>query len=115
VLATGRQKLERMRDGRAVYTGAERVDDVTIHPAFRAGAQTIAALYDLKADPATHDLFSYEETSGRGGSQRAQSVRTSESVSPLAWESKIGMLWNSRQRGRALWHATRALFEPLCF
>ena len=24
-------------------------------------------------------------------------------------------LWNSRQRGRALWHATRALFEPLCF
>jgi hypothetical protein len=24
-------------------------------------------------------------------------------------------LWNSRQRGRALWHATRALFEPFCF
>jgi hypothetical protein len=24
-------------------------------------------------------------------------------------------LWNSRQRGRALWHATRALFETLCF
>ena len=24
-------------------------------------------------------------------------------------------LWNGRQRGRALWHAKRALFEPLCF
>jgi hypothetical protein len=24
-------------------------------------------------------------------------------------------LWNSRQRGRAVWHATRALFETLCF
>ena len=24
-------------------------------------------------------------------------------------------LWNSRQRGRALWQATRALFEPLRF
>ena len=45
------QKLERMRDGRAVYIGAERVDDVTAHPAFRDGAHTIAGLYDLKADP----------------------------------------------------------------
>src|SRR6266481_4334723 len=50
-----------MRDGRAVYIGAERVDDVTTHPAFRAGAQTIAALYDLKANPAKRDQFSYEE------------------------------------------------------
>jgi 4-hydroxyphenylacetate 3-monooxygenase len=65
VLATGRQKLERLQDGRAVYIGAERVDDVTTHPAFRAGAHTIAALYDLKADPAKHDLFSYEENGER--------------------------------------------------
>jgi 4-hydroxyphenylacetate 3-monooxygenase len=65
VLATGRQKLERMRDGRAVYIGAERVDDVTVHPAFREGAQTIAHLYDLKADPARRDLFSFEEDGER--------------------------------------------------
>jgi 4-hydroxyphenylacetate 3-monooxygenase len=65
VLATGRQKLERMRDGRAVYIGAERVEDVTTHPAFRAGAETIAALYDLRADPAKRDLFSYEENGER--------------------------------------------------
>ncbi len=65
MLATGRQKLERMRDGRAVYIGAERVDDVTVHPAFREGAQTIARLYDLKADPARRDLFSFEEDGER--------------------------------------------------
>jgi 4-hydroxyphenylacetate 3-monooxygenase len=65
VLATGQQKLERMRDGRAVYIGAERVDDVTTHPAFRAGAETIAALYDLRADPAKRDLFSYDENGER--------------------------------------------------
>ena len=52
VLISGARKLERMRDGRAVYIGAERVDDVTAHPAFREGANTIAGLYDLKADPA---------------------------------------------------------------
>jgi aromatic ring hydroxylase len=34
VLISGAEKLERMRDGRAVYIGAERVDDVTAHPAF---------------------------------------------------------------------------------
>ena len=61
MLATGQQKIERMRDGRAVYIGAERVDDVTAHPAFREGARTIARLYDLKSDPARRDLFSFEE------------------------------------------------------
>ncbi len=65
VLASGAQKLERMRDGRAVYIGAERVEDVTAHPAFREGAKTIAALYDLRADPANRDLFSYEEDGER--------------------------------------------------
>src|SRR5262245_36393455 len=54
-----------MRDGRAVYIGAERVDDVTKHPAFRNGAETIAALYDLRADPAQRELFSFEEDGER--------------------------------------------------
>jgi 4-hydroxyphenylacetate 3-monooxygenase len=65
VLATGQQKLERMRDGRVVYIGAERVADVTAHPAFRNGARTIADLYDRKADPATRDLYSYAEDGER--------------------------------------------------
>lgn len=65
MLATGRQKLDRMRDGRRVYVGAERIDDVTVHPAFREGARTVAALYDLKADPAQRDLFSFEEDDER--------------------------------------------------
>src|ERR1700751_649406 len=56
-----------MRDGRVVYIGAERVDDVTAHPAFRNGARTIAALYDLKADPAKRDLFSFEDNGERIG------------------------------------------------
>jgi 4-hydroxyphenylacetate 3-monooxygenase len=65
VLISGREKLERMRDGRVVYIGAERVKDVTRHPAFRAGANTIAGLYDLKADPAQRELFSFEENGER--------------------------------------------------
>jgi 4-hydroxyphenylacetate 3-monooxygenase len=65
VLISGQQKLERMRDGRAVYIGADRVDDVTSHPAFRQGAQTIAGLYDRKADPAQRELFAFEEDGER--------------------------------------------------
>ena len=52
MLRTGKEHLESIRDGRVVYIGSERVDDVTRHPAFRNAAQTVAALYDMKADPA---------------------------------------------------------------
>jgi len=48
MLLTGQQKLERMRDGRRIFVGGERIDDVTTHPAFRGGAATVAALYDAK-------------------------------------------------------------------
>ena len=49
MLKTGNEHLESLRDGRVVYIGSEKVDDVTTHPAFRNGARSIAALYDLKA------------------------------------------------------------------
>jgi 4-hydroxyphenylacetate 3-monooxygenase len=53
MLKTGNEHLESLRDGRVVYIGAERVDDVTTHPAFRNAARSIAAIYDLKrSDPA---------------------------------------------------------------
>ena len=65
MLVTGREKLERMRDGRVIMIGRERVDDVTTHPAFRRGAETIARLYDYKCDPARRDLMSFEESGER--------------------------------------------------
>ena len=65
MLISGEDKLARMRDGRVVYIGKERVDDVTAHPAFRHAALTIAALYDHKAAPEQHDLFSFEESGER--------------------------------------------------
>ncbi|MGE0875042.1 MAG: 4-hydroxyphenylacetate 3-hydroxylase family protein [Burkholderiales bacterium] len=58
MLKTGAEHLESLRDGRTVYVGAEKITDVTTHPAFRNGAHSMAAIYDLKrADPA----FSFEE------------------------------------------------------
>src|SRR4051795_8774148 len=58
MLLTGQEYLESLKDGRVVYVGSEKIDDVTTHPAFRNAARSMAAIYDLKrADPA----FSYAD------------------------------------------------------
>jgi len=61
MLKTGLEHLEQLRDGRAVYIGRESVRDVTTHPAFRNGAQSIASIYDMKANPRNAETSSFEE------------------------------------------------------
>jgi 4-hydroxyphenylacetate 3-monooxygenase len=61
MLRTGKEHIERLRDGRVVYIGRERVDDVTTHPAFRNAARTVAAIYDMKADPANREIMYFTE------------------------------------------------------
>ncbi len=65
MLRTGKEHLESLRDGRVIYIGSEKIDDVTRHPAFRNAAQTVAELYDMKADPANRAELTYEEDGGR--------------------------------------------------
>ena len=62
MLKKGSEHLRQLRDGRVVYIGAERVDDVTTHPAFRNAARTVAAIYDLKA---SNPSLSFEENGER--------------------------------------------------
>src|SRR4026209_1233387 len=72
MLRTGKECLKSLRDGRVVYIGSEKVDDVTRHPAFRNAAATAAAIYDMKADPANPDTRGHEEAGGaRRGEPRA--------------------------------------------
>ena len=61
MLKTGKDHLEAIRDGRTVYIGREKVDDVSAHPAFKNAAHTMAALFDMKADSAHRDVMAYEE------------------------------------------------------
>jgi 4-hydroxyphenylacetate 3-monooxygenase len=65
VLKTGKEHIEGLRDGRVVYIGGERVEDVTTHPAFRNAVQTVADLYDVKRAPGQRDILSYEEDGER--------------------------------------------------
>lgn len=65
MLKSGNEHLEGLRDGRVVYVGKERVNDVTSHSAFRNGAASVASLFDLKQDSAFTDVLSYEEEGGQ--------------------------------------------------
>jgi len=61
MLRTGTSYLEALRDGRCVYIGGERVDDVTSHPAFRNTAHSFAEMYDRKRALEHIEAMSYEE------------------------------------------------------
>ncbi len=61
MLKRGRDYLEGLRDGRVVYVGGERVDDVTTHPGFRNGARSYARIYDARFEDAYRDILTFEE------------------------------------------------------
>src|SRR5881296_3208856 len=54
---SGSEYLETLRDDRAVYLYGERVQDVTVHPAFRNSARSLARLYDALHKEELRDLM----------------------------------------------------------
>ena len=61
MIKTGQQHLDGLNDGRIIYIGDERIENVTAHPAFRNAAKNVARLYDMKHDPELQDILTYEE------------------------------------------------------
>jgi 4-hydroxyphenylacetate 3-monooxygenase len=57
MLKRGAEYLEGLRDGRVLYIGGERVDDVTAHPGFRNAARSYAAIYDARLDERYRDIL----------------------------------------------------------
>lgn len=56
---TGKDFLEKLRDGRIIYFDGELVKDVTTHPAFATSARSYARMYDTLHDPKKHDLLTF--------------------------------------------------------
>ena len=54
---TGDEYVRGLGDGRSVLFDGERVTDVTTHPAFAGGIQSVARLYDLAHDPVNRELM----------------------------------------------------------
>jgi 4-hydroxyphenylacetate 3-monooxygenase len=63
---TGREYLESLKDGREVYIYGERVKDVTVHPAFRNAARSIARLYDALHDEKQQAVLTCPTDTGSG-------------------------------------------------
>ncbi len=57
---SGKEYLTRLKAQQPeVWLGGERVKDVTTHPGLSGGAQAIAALYEMQADPKTREEMTY--------------------------------------------------------
>ena len=65
MIRNAEEYLESLRDGRVIYLGGERVDDVTTHPGFRNAAHSYAKTFDARFDPAYRDALTYEEDGER--------------------------------------------------
>ena len=61
MIKTGDQHLNQLKDGRVVYIGDEKINDVTIHPAFKNAAKTVAKLYDIKHQNKYKNELTFEE------------------------------------------------------
>ena len=65
MIKSGAEYLEGLNDGRIIYVGGERVDDVTTHPGFRNAARSYARIYDARSDERLRDMLTYEESGER--------------------------------------------------
>ena len=95
MLRTAKQYLEQIKDDREVYVGGERVRDVTIHPAFRHAAESVAAMYELSSDPAAADRLTYSDD---GDTHNAIFLRP-RSAEDLARRRAVHEAWASATYG----------------
>src|SRR5919201_3956451 len=95
VMRTGTDYRRSLADGRRVIVDGAAVPDVASHPAFRGVVDTIAALYDLAADPAIGMTAVAPET-GREANQTFLIPRSREALAD--WRAAITR-WAHVSRG----------------
>jgi 3,5,6-trichloropyridin-2-ol/2,4,6-trichlorophenol monooxygenase len=64
MLRTGAQYLESLNDGRNVWVGNEKIDNVATHPKTRAYARRIADFYDLHHREDLREVMTFVDTTG---------------------------------------------------
>jgi 4-hydroxyphenylacetate 3-monooxygenase len=53
-----------LRDGRAIYLHGRRVEDASVHPAYRNAIQSVAKLYDFQSAPSNRELMTFTTETG---------------------------------------------------
>jgi 4-hydroxyphenylacetate 3-monooxygenase len=89
---TGAQYIEGLRgQPREVWIEGECVGDVTVHPAFRRGARSVAALYDMQCEPALQDEMTY--ASPTTGERVGLSFMTPRTMAELERRRRMMARW----------------------
>jgi 4-hydroxyphenylacetate 3-monooxygenase len=89
---TGAQYLQRLKEHNPeVWLGNERIRDVTVHPALRRGARSVAHLYDMQHDPALRDEMTY--VSPATGERVGLSFITPRSLEDLQNRTRMMLNW----------------------
>ena len=79
MIRTGDEYRESLRDGREVWIDGERVEDITVHPAFKPVVDVRARIYDLAHEEATRDVMSFvDEESGERCATGSKAPRTKD-------------------------------------
>ena len=65
MIRTGEEYRAGLRDGREIWIDCERVQDVTVHPAFKAVVDLKARMHDMAHEPAAAEIMSYREDEER--------------------------------------------------
>jgi len=80
MLRTGKQYLASLNDGRVVWVGNEKIDNLATHPKTRDYAQRHADFYDLHHRPDLQDVMTYVDDKGERRSMMWFGHRTKEEL-----------------------------------
>jgi 4-hydroxyphenylacetate 3-monooxygenase len=64
MMKTGERHISGLRDGRTIFIGGERVDDVTQHHAFARSVASVGRLFDFAVAPDNRSLMTYTAPNG---------------------------------------------------
>lgn len=105
----GAQVLARLRERPpAVWYRGEQVRDITAHPAFKGGAHTLAALYDLQWQRPEVSLYD-SPTSGRKVARSFMMPRTHAELAGVSLAMKVWADHTHGMMGRAPDYLNRAM------
>jgi 4-hydroxyphenylacetate 3-monooxygenase len=105
----GAQVLQRLRDRPLpIWYGGERVQDLTAHPAFRCGLQTLATLYDLQWRQPELSLYD-SPSSGNKVARSFMMAKTHEEVRSISAAMRIWEDHTHGMMGRVPSYLSRAM------
>ncbi len=95
MLKTGKDHIESLRDGRAVYLHGQRVDDTTVHPAYRNAIRSVSDLFDFQCRSENREMMTF--STGSGTANRIWEMP--ESYNKLRARRRALEAWNGLHAG----------------